>query len=296
MTLKVPCPAKINLTLSVGPPARGPDDAGLHPIASWMALINLSDSLELERSRGERSSFSMRFADDAPRRQTVDWPLEKDLIYRAHVLMERAARRALHVDATLTKRIPTGAGLGGGSSDAAAMMRGLTELFGLDFTTEDLVSLSRELGSDIAFFASGASSAIVTGQGDHVEPLPQRDLNLVLILPPLSCPTGPVYRAFDELGGAQLNETHVRTVAGLDPLPADALFNDLAAAAMTVEPRLADLGRRVADALQTPVHVTGSGAAMFALAPGPDAAEQMAATVRNHTQVIALAARTTTPP
>jgi len=292
MTLQVSCPAKVNLTLSVGPPETGPRHAGMHPIASWMAVISLADSLELERSGGERSSFDLRVADDAPNPQPIDWPLEKDLAVRAHALIEAHVGQALPVRATLSKRIPTGAGLGGGSSDAAAMMRGLNELFNLNLTTDTLVELSRQLGSDVAFFASGAAHALVTGFGETIEPLPPRVIDLVLILPPLHCPTGPVYRAFDALGRAELRAARVRVLAGLDPLPEDALFNDLAPAAMAVEPRLAEAGRRAADVLQTPVHVTGSGAAMFALAPGPDAATDMARRLREHADVPALATQT----
>lgn len=283
------CPAKVNLALSVGPR----DDRGMHPIASWVVAADFADTLKLERSGGGRSSFILRWADDAPRPQTIDWPLERDLAYRAHALLEQELGRTLPVRATLTKRVPTGAGLGGGSSNAAAMTGALNELFDLGMGRGDLVELSRRLGSDIAFFASGASGALVTGLGEHIEPLPPRRLHLVLILPPLHCPTAAVYRAFDHDEHA-LDEARVRALTGLDPLPPDALFNDLAEPAMTVEPKLAGVRRRVGHLLEQPVHVTGSGAALFLVAPDHPSAEAWADRIRGETTLPALAAQTLT--
>ena len=111
------CPAKLNLTLAVGPPRSD----GMHPIASWMVVVRFADTLTLKEIEGD-STFDIHFADDAPRHQEVDWPLEEDLAFRAHALLQREADRDLPVAVTIKKRIPAGAGLGGGSSDAAAVM------------------------------------------------------------------------------------------------------------------------------------------------------------------------------
>src|SRR5690349_3701340 len=115
--VKLPCPAKVNLALSVGAPIETPRGS-LHPIASWMVAVDFGDDLALERTdeKGAKagaaksaSNFDLSFAEDAPHRGAVDWPLEKDLCFRAHQLMEREAGRALPMRLTLKKRIPAGA-------------------------------------------------------------------------------------------------------------------------------------------------------------------------------------------
>ena len=198
--IELACPAKVNLALSVGPPR--PSD-GMHPIASWMVALRFGDTLRLARAAD--TTFDIRFADDAPVPQPVDWPLEKDLAVRAHALVQQHVGRELPVAAALVKRIPTGAGLGGGSSDAAAVIVGLDRLFRLHLSRAAQLGLAARLGSDVPFFVGvhrGDPSAIVHGVGEHLEPAPlARTLHLVLALPgpALACPTGPVYRAFDEL-------------------------------------------------------------------------------------------------
>lgn len=268
--LTLPCPAKVNLVLSVGPP----DGRGYHPIASWMVAIDLADDLTLRRIEGT-STFDPAFAEGAPRPGVIDWPIESDLAFRAHRSMEVHARRLLPVAVTLRKRIPTGAGLGGGSSDAAGMLVGLDALFDLRRPTDTLAQIGRSLGSDVPFLVRamrGEPSAVVTGLGERIEPavLP-RPIDLVLMLPALRIATGPVYAAFDSMtgGAARLREDAVRALARDESFPPHAPFNDLAAPAMRVTPALAECRRQIADATAMPVHVTGSGAAMFVVAASP---------------------------
>ena len=275
------CPAKVNLSLSVGPPR--PSD-GYHPIASWMVAISLHDDLMLERGEGE-SHFNVQWAADAPRPSPIDWPIEKDLIYKAHRTVQEHLGRELPVRATLRKRTPTGGGLGGGSSDAAAMLKGLNELFSLALPTEVLASLAAKLGSDVPFFL-GAPSAVVRGLGEIVEPAPlDQPLYLTLILPDLHCNTAAVYRMFDLLRpDAALREiTAASRAQGV-------LINDLAEAAFTVEPRLRELRDRCAWAAGKGVHVTGSGAAMFILQPDAAAAARTATRLRQQCDVTAIPA------
>ncbi len=283
-----PCFAKVNLALSVGPP--GADR--LHPIASWMVKLDFADELGIERA--EVTQLTLRFADDAPQPQPIDWPLEKDLAYRAHQLLERHLGRKLPIRAALTKRIPAGAGLGGGSSDAGAMLRAVNELFELHLTDNDLVALASELGSDVAFAVSPHRAALVTGLGQQIEPVTTSSglgINLILILPPLRCPTGAVYRSFDEMGGATLDEARVRALMQSSHLANDQPFNDLAAAAMRVEPKLAEAQARVSAVVDGPVHVTGSGSAMFVLADSAEQARRLAAAIVQKTGLPAVAAR-----
>lgn len=264
--------AKLNLALSVGPP----DSGGMHPIASWMAAIDLADDVKLEKAGDAAASrYEIRWAPDAPRASAVDWPLDRDLGVRAHRLLEREAGRVLPIRMALHKRIPVGGGLGGGSSDAAAVLMGVNDLFGLGLSVGRLAELSRELGSDVAFFLDEAAGdgpprpAIVTGLGDRVERMERIAGEVVLILPPFGCPTGPVYRAYDEMGARALREGEVRSLAAEagkeGRAPWGALFNDLAAPAAEAVPSFGRLLRELrARADAVPVHVSGSGSTLFA--------------------------------
>ena len=309
------CPSKVNLALSVGSPRAD----GYHPIASWMVAIDLYDDLVVTPLAANRTSvYAIDWATDAPRRSPIDWPLKSDLAVRAHQLIEQHVGRSLPVRMRLAKRIPAGAGLAGGSSDGAGMLRAINDVFDLQLPTATLVELAMQLGSDLGFFFAGGS-ALVTGRGEHIEPAPLiRPIHLLLLLPELACPTGAVYRAFDELSpNATVDEVAVRRLAtgwhgqtkfareehtgklalahGTPPLDPASPFNDLASPAEVVEPRLCELRRRCADLIARPVHITGSGAGMFAIAADHDDARHIAQTISSQINTIAaLAVQTAT--
>jgi 4-diphosphocytidyl-2-C-methyl-D-erythritol kinase len=294
--LSVLCPAKVNLALSVGP-RRGD---GFHAIASWMVAVEFGDRLTI--ASAEQSSYDIRFADDAPQPQKVDWPLEKDLSVRAHRLMEQAVGRSLPIRAALEKRIPAGAGLGGGSSDAAAMLVSVNRLFDLRMTERDLCGLAEKLGCDVAFLVGamfGKPSALVTGLGETVEPLPLSEpIHLVLVLPPYGCPTGRVYAAFDEMVGqrAAVARERVEQLGRCMPLQPDAPFNDLAEPAARVTPELAETLAKLRGEQQLPMHVTGSGAAMFVVVANAQAGTALARQISGQFALPAVTTRTLPPP
>lgn len=296
-TLQLSCPAKVNLALSVGPP----DLAGMHPIASWMVAVNFSDAMTLQKLDAGPSQFDLAFESDDAKGQPlglVDWPLAKDLCFRAHALLRQRAGRDLPCSLTLRKKIPAGAGLGGGSSNAAAALVGLNRLFELGLDRAALVEISRKLGSDIAFFIGAAEreySAIVTGIGETLEPAPRKDtIDFVLIFPPFGCPTGPVYKAFDEMARATQSPdlARVRELASSPLIAQDAPFNDLAEPACRVRPQLAELRTQVAAALGLPVHITGSGSTLFVIAPSALTSKVLARKVTALTGLRAVATRT----
>jgi len=268
-TITIRCPAKVNLALSVGAPTAD----GYHPIASWMVAIDLYDELTVEAIDGP-SRFDIDWADDAPQPSDIDWPIESDLIHKAHRLLERRVGRPLGIGATLRKRIPVGAGLAGGSTDGAGMFKALRQLFELKLSDQTLIDLSMEIGSDLAFFFS-AGSAIVTGRGEGWrEAALTEAIHLCLIMPSFGCPTGAVYRAFDQLSpGATVDEAAVERCVVERPLQP---FNDLAAAAGRVQPHLIQLRRRIAALTGRDVHITGSGAGMFIVAADAEDARQLA--------------------
>lgn len=295
-SIELACPAKVNLALAVGPPLPN----GFHPLASWMAAVNFSDRMTLRKTTGA-SRFDLAFAEDAPVPAKVDWPLEKDLVFRAHRLLEEKVGRALPVELTLRKYIPAGAGLGGGSSDAAAALVGVNRLHNAGLETTELANLARKLGSDVAFLVHallGQPSALVTGLGEGFEPLPIAELiHLVLILPPFGCPTGAVYQAFDRrLAAGKSAENpdadRIRRLASRFPVPQDAPFNDLAEPACDVRPELAVAREKLRAFLQIPVHITGSGSTLFVISPSALTAKATARRINAETGLAAVATRT----
>ena len=233
-------PAKLNLTLSVL--ARRPD--GFHELDSVVAKVTLYDELLLRpRDDGEVSLKCSPF--DCG-------PAEQNLACRAaRLLLARAGGGG--VDIELTKRIPPGSGLGGGSSDAAAALVALNELWRLGLPHERLTELAAELGSDVPLFLAGPAARI-RGRGERVEPVKVHPFFAVLWMPGLPCPTAEVYAAYDHLTGQ-----------GATAVDRADLHNDLAPAARQVCPELGGIAERLAAATGLDAHLTGSGSAMFIL-------------------------------
>ena len=225
-------PAKLTRSLRI----TGVRDDGLHLIDAEMVSIDLVDRLEITPTPGRPDEIAVT---DAGTGAAVDvGPIDQNLVHRALALLGVTAR----VD--VTKRIPAGAGLGGGSSDAAAVLRwgGLTDL-----------ERAASIGADVAFCIVGGR-ARVTGIGEIVEPLPFVPLDLTLALAPFGCSTPAVYRAWDDLGGP--------TAPG---------GNDLEPAALVVEPRLVRWRDELGEATGKEPHLAGSGSTWFVEGsfPGP---------------------------
>ena len=287
----VHAPAKLNLALSVGPP--GADR--MHPIASWMVTLDFGDDLHLRMlDPGRDSLYAVLWAKDAPRPTTIDWPIQKDLAVRAHLALQQHVGRPLPVRMKLEKRVPVGGGLGGGSSNAAAMLRGLRSLHGLAVSDDELREIARGLGSDVPFLVRGGS-AVVEGLGERLEHhagVP--DVHAVLAFPATACPTGPVYGKFDLMRpDAALQAARVRALAAAGAVAHDAPFNDLAEPAIAVAPVLADELSQLAAITGRTAHVSGSGSTIFALCGGRLEADMLAEQVRERTGMPAVAASVT---
>jgi 4-diphosphocytidyl-2-C-methyl-D-erythritol kinase len=177
----------------------------------------------------------------------------------------------------LVKRIPMQAGLGGGSSDAAAALVGLNRLWRLGLSRDELTVLGGQLGSDVAFFVQ-AEAAWCTGRGEVVEPAALgRTLHLVLVCPPFGCSTPEVYRGLS-VPDQPLPGTDLRLALRQGDIDAigRGLHNRLSVSAQRLAPRLADYLDKLRKLGPAGVLVSGSGSTVFALCRGRAEAEELA--------------------
>ncbi len=175
-------PAKVNLSLRV---LRRRDD-GFHEIESLMCPVSIFDTLDI----AHLEEGALEFTCDDPTLPAGD----DNLVVRAAKLFCGACGFEPRLRIALTKRIPHGAGLGGGSSDAAATLIGLNRLFEAELSREALAAMAADLGSDIPFFIY-QSAAVIRGRGEHVEPVEfPHALSLLLIKPPFGVPTPWAYQ------------------------------------------------------------------------------------------------------
>lgn len=207
-------------------------------------------------------------------------------------LMLRAGRSAAGVRMTLRKKIPAGAGLGGGSADAAAAMHAVRRMLELDVDDATLLEVGALMGSDIPFCLTGGA-AWMRGRGERLEPvsLPTR-LPFLIAIPPFRLATPTVYAAWDELGGPKARRrVPVRgPVGALQP----ELFNDLEAAAEAVEPRLVEFRDDLERIVGVPAVLAGSGSAYFVPVPEKvvERLDAVAAKVRRAMKVPVASSRT----
>ena len=283
-------PAKLNVALAVG----GRDVDGYHPICSWMMTVDLYDHLELKRLPPDRfSRYAILWHPDARRCSDIDWSVTKDLAVRAHLALERHLQRRLPVQMKLEKRIPVGGGLGGGSTDAAAMLHAVHHLFELGLSIDELSDIGATLGSDVPFLVRGGS-AIVEGRGEQIEHHDQLpELSAVLVFPESPCRTAEVYERFDESAPGKLRSHAIRDLPGhrsSSALVKD-IFNDLAAAALGVAPALAPLLDDLSALAERPASISGSGSTIFILCDDPLHAEFLAGAIERELAVPAIAVR-----
>ena len=195
--LRLSAPAKINLALEVV----GRRDDGYHDIDTVMTTIDLADELRL------RPHSELSVALQGPDARGID--AADDLAGRAARALAAAAGREPGVRIEVTKRVPAAAGIGGGSSDAAAVLRGLNRLWSLDWPVERLAAVGAELGSDVPFFVH-CGAARCTGRGEVVEPL--RDLKpplrLLVLVPPVPEAPSKTARRFAALTPRDFTDGH----------------------------------------------------------------------------------------
>ena len=247
--------AKINYALDVV--RRRPD--GYHDISTVMQSISLADELEIERG-GEGFELLIE-----PEGAEIG-PPEKNTIYRAWLALQKMTGQNLPVRAKLRKRIPAGAGLAGGSADAAAALVGMDRLFGLD--EREVRKLALQVGADVPFCIAGGT-ALGEGVGDVLVPLPPPPAHhLVLAKPEPGADTGAVYRLHDELGPEPGNSVLSVTSAlrsGDFAMLARSLGNDLALVTERLVPEVTELRERLLELGALGASMTGSGTAVYGI-------------------------------
>ena len=273
MALILPAYAKLNLTLDV----TGQRPNGYHDIDSVMQTISLHDLIWIERT-------------DCRVFDVVGPAIEgENLVLKAARELEGHVGRALPFTIRLFKRIPMGAGLGGGSADAAAFLRAANLLYDLKLKPAELIEIATAVGQDVPFLLTGGT-ARATGLGSTISPLPAvpTSWRFLVVCPPVEIPTRAVYQAVD--GRAPSARRTPALVAALQAptltLPRErgrevpGLFgNDLEAASRRLFPQLDEALNRLLDAVPG-LTMSGTGAALFATFTSRSDAESALAAVR----------------
>jgi 4-diphosphocytidyl-2-C-methyl-D-erythritol kinase len=262
-SIRVRTPAKINLFLRV----LGLRPDGYHDIETLFQAIELYDELEI----GESAKSTRLEVPGYPELET-----EENLVLQAHRWLERQTKRNLPCRIILKKRIPIAAGLGGGSSNAAAALLGIRAVFELDLSDENLHVAARSLGADVAFFLTGGT-ALGEGIGDQLSEIAvSTDYGLILANPGFSVSTRVIYAEFDRtltMGRAHDSLTEVLRES---VRAEDLLYNDLQPVAMALHPEIEEIAEELERAGARKALMSGSGPTVFGIADAdPDQLRQI---------------------
>jgi len=237
MKLKLRTYSKLNLCLQI----TGIRPDGLHTLDSLVQTIDLSDMLALEATVS-----GIELLSDC----TIDG---ENIVSAAAQRTLNALQQEAGVRIELEKRIPIGAGLGGGSSNAAATVWGVNELYGSMLSESQMQAVALSLGADVPLFLTGGCQRM-QGVGECLEPTEPQEVWYTVLVPPIRCETASIYTAYDALGGyAQTLRQGLRLGD-----------NDLKPAALAVAPALAEYDHSIATLGGAFAGMTGSGSAFFA--------------------------------
>jgi 4-diphosphocytidyl-2-C-methyl-D-erythritol kinase len=250
--------AKVNYALEV----RGLRDDGYHEIASVVQSISLADELDVERAKEGFELFC------EPGEAGVG-PPEENTVRKAWTILRELSDEELPVRIRLRKKIPTRAGLGGGSADAAAVLVGLNELLGLGLTVEQLNEIGLRVGADVPFCLSGGT-VLAEGVGEVLSSLPAPpDHHVVLAKPRKGAHTGEIYRAYDEHppgeGKASVEPVVAALRSGELPALAKAVGNDLEPVTARFVPEVAAYRQELLRTGALGAAMSGSGTAVYGI-------------------------------
>ena len=241
-------PAKVNLLLHVGAPRAD----GLHELCSLFASLDLADDVTVEEHDHDEVVCA-----------GVEGP--NIALAALGLFREEAASDLPPLRVTIEKRVPVAAGLGGGSADAAAVLRAANELAGRPCEPGELRAIGMRIGADVPSQVE-PRHALVTGAGEGVEPVELPPMTLLLVPDPSGLATAEVYAQADQLGTTrtELDPDHVRELAARPLFElAAVLENDLEGAAVSLRPELAERMDALREAGALTARVTGSGPTVF---------------------------------
>lgn len=280
---KIISPAKVNLVLAVGEK----QESGFHEVQTIMHSLALHDTLSMRRFDDEGSGDGLQVMLKCESSFTID-PLlikaEENIAYKAVVELAKALGRTQDetIEMILNKVIPAEAGLGGGSSNAAAALVGAATLWGVGMEDERVQEVASRLGADVSFFLKGGCARL-SGKGDVFEAqLEPRSGFVLLVRPDAGVSTGKAYAAFDEDPVLPSSE-YLSSIAALDVAADVSLYNNLEKAACSVTPVVAQVlewGRAAAG--EENVVLCGSGSAVCCIFDSYQAACEASVEARKH--------------
>lgn len=280
---KITSPAKVNLVLAVGEK----QESGFHEVQTIMHSLALHDTLSMRRFDDEGSGEGLQVMLKCESSFTID-PLlikaEENIAYKAVVELAKALGRTQDetIEMVLNKVIPAEAGLGGGSSNAAAALVGAATLWGVGMEDERVQEVASRLGADVSFFLKGGCARL-SGKGDVFEAqLEPRSGFVLLVRPDAGVSTGKAYAAFDEDPVLPSSE-YLSSIAALDAAADVSLYNNLEKAACSVTPVVAQVlewGRAAAG--EENVVLCGSGSAVCCIFDSYQAACEASVEARKH--------------
>ena len=270
-SVRVAAPAKVNLHLRV----YGRRGDGFHGLLSLFQAVSLCDDIVV---RSLKATDSIRIEGD------FDCPPEDTTVYKAALAFRRLTGKAGGIAIEVAKAVPAGAGLGGGSSDAAAVLRALSALFDAELGTEALARLGSEIGSDVPFFFSGGC-ALVSGRGEKVEAVASRgDLAMVIHFPGFPVSSADAYRLLDRMRPvdtleADLSPDELRRAYFHEPAEWP-FINSFAPWIEAEHPAIALARKRLLDQGASFAAMTGSGSCVFGIFADLKEAQRVAGVLR----------------
>lgn len=279
-SLRLRTPAKINIFLSVL--SKRADN--YHELETLFQAVELYDEIIIRKKKGK----SRLVVEDYPELQN-----ENNLILRAIRWLEQECQLRLEVDINLRKRIPVAAGLGGGSSDAAATLVGIKKLFELDHLTDsDIKRGALSLGADVPFFLLGGS-AIGHGIGEILTPVDiNKDYAVMLVNPGYAVSTAQIFAAFSKTLTASPKKGTLQGLLDQGVELSQLLFNDLQPVAEMIYPGIRSIRETFVDAGVTEVLMSGSGPTVFAMGE-PSRLESIGGLFGHHYKIILTRPRST---
>jgi 4-diphosphocytidyl-2-C-methyl-D-erythritol kinase len=246
-------PAKINLTLEVL--KKRPD--GFHEIRSVVQTVTFCDKLKITASPKLEIKCNL-----------TEWSAAKSLVNKAVNLLKTGASGNPGALIEIEKRIPLSSGLGGDSSDAAAVLRGLSLLWNLKLSQRDLLAYGAQLGSDVSLFLYGGT-LLMEGKGETIRPLkPMPHMSVVLLVPPIARPANKTQQMYAQLSvrnysSGKNTQDFINMLEGRAAAPGLSLFNVFDDVGLRFFPALLESKQKFIEAGAHDVHLAGSGPTLY---------------------------------